>query len=1144
MNSADPPNPRTSSSRAALHKRPLVWVLLISLGVLPLLAYFWKTRPLRLLTDGETIRTSESQASPRDVLWQPPVPLAGVLNTSNEDYEPRLSWDGSTLYFVRGKAGGNADLYTSRRTPSGWSSPEPLDAINSDGDELGPEPSKDDRSLYFYSDRSGGSGGYDLWVTVRDDSGWQPPVNLGAAINSEWNDYGPALSPDGQRLYWSSNRPRGEEPAPDSQAWPATVREQIYRRTYDIYSVRLNASEQAAEPLVAVNTPYNDGAPCVSPLGDFLYFSSDRPGGAGGFDLYRLRRLDGQWGPLERLGDGINTPANELDPALWQLGYALIFASDRPLNPKTQSTAATQRAVDGLLPAPDYNLFHTVSREVYRVSEARPLNLDWAAILRALRANLWWLLAGLLALLLLLLGGKALRDPRLSLLTRCLLASLMLHFLIMLATSFWQVTVGILGEMRRPGSIRVHLATGDVQQSLAAQIHASFATVDMPETAPLAIRAFQQPPIPLPSRSPPEADPAPLAEAPVLSNPPITYLSVSVPSPARTTAQPLPLVRPLRARDAAVSDPLDLAIPAPAMRRAPAADESPVDPLATVDLDRTAPAQPAPLRRELPLPSRQPDAPAAPPSTLPPPAHVDAQPVLAATSFAQPTRVHSARSALVPNRQADPLEALDLAVPGAPAPKTVDEPVASAPPIPTPIDRAERTTASRQQALPLPTAPTANPPRALKSLEMPSIAISPTEASLPPWTAAPASPLVHAKDLSRTLLTPTPLAPLPLELPTPQAVDPAPKPLAQRDPAVRPRVLEKRGGSPKTEAAVQAALAWLAKHQEADGGWDGAGFGQRCDCDGAGEYAARMAMTGLATLCFLGAGHMQTAEGPYRETVANALEWILQHAGEDGDLRSAETMYSHGIATIALSEALAMTGERKLSQAAQAAVNFIVKARNRRVGGWRYEPGQEGDTSVLGWQVMALHSARGAGLEVPDTAWRNARAYLERAERKERPGAYAYRPGQRATVSMTAEGAFVHEVLGLEVDDRRSENSAGILLRHLPDWGREVNTYYWYYATLVLFHQQNEAWKTWNQALTGTLLAAQRKDGCASGSWDPDGEWAPVGGRIYQTALCTLMLEVYYRYLPMYASGQIPDSQPSESEGVAENRPSTAPVEP
>jgi hypothetical protein len=226
-------------------------------------------------------------------------------------------------------------------------------------------------------------------------------------------------------------------------------------------------------------------------------------------------------------------------------------------------------------------------------------------------------------------------------------------------------------------------------------------------------------------------------------------------------------------------------------------------------------------------------------------------------------------------------------------------------------------------------------------------------------------------------------------------------------------------------------------------------------------------------------------------------------------------MYSHGIAAIALAEAYGMTRDPALYDRVAGAVGFISAARNRRSGGWRYAPRESGDTSVLGWQVMALASARRAGIDVPQQALKSAEAWLEQVEAE--PGLYAYRPGEPVTPTMTAEAMFVRQLLGTPPDDPRLRISERFISQQLPDWEEQLNTYNWYYTTLALFHQRSSHWPPWNTALTRELLDHQHTTGARAGSWDPDGAWAAVGGRVYQTAICTLMLEVYYRYLPMYS---------------------------
>ncbi|MCH7873580.1 MAG: PD40 domain-containing protein, partial [Planctomycetes bacterium] len=114
----------------------------------------------QFFTDADTIKQPRAEAPLRDILWQPPVKLPELINAETNVYEPRVSWDGLTLFFVRGKPGQNSDIYYCTRTPDGWTDPQPLEAVNSEEDDLGPEPSADGQSLYFYSNREGTLGGH------------------------------------------------------------------------------------------------------------------------------------------------------------------------------------------------------------------------------------------------------------------------------------------------------------------------------------------------------------------------------------------------------------------------------------------------------------------------------------------------------------------------------------------------------------------------------------------------------------------------------------------------------------------------------------------------------------------------------------------------------------------------------------------------------------------------------------------------------------------------------------------------------------------------------------------------------------------------------------------------------------------------
>lgn len=342
--------------------------------------------------------------------------------------------------------------------------------------------------------------------------------------------------------------------------------------------------------------------------------------------------------------------------------------------------------------------------------------------------------------------------------------------------------------------------------------------------------------------------------------------------------------------------------------------------------------------------------------------------------------------------------------------------------------------------------------------------------------------------------------------------------LAARDPRVRVEMVKKEGGTTLTEAAVARGLRWLSMHQQPDGSWSLHRFHRRrgCNCSGSG-IPCDSAGTSLALFPFLGAGQTHLV-GRYRDTVSGGLRWLIENQKADGDLRAGSTgnsgMYAHGQATIVLCEAYLMTGDEQLKDPAQRAVDFIVDAQHEG-GGWRYHPGQAGDTSVLGWQLMALQSARAAGLAVPEETFGLANNYLDTVARNG-GSLYSYQPRQGPTAPMTAEALLCRMYLGWRRDDPGVREGVEWLLdEHMPS-KRDVNIYYWYYGTQTMHHFGGKQWDRWNFRMREILVESQRRDGHAAGSWDPRGPHAGAGGRIYMTALAVCSLEVYYRHLPIF----------------------------
>lgn len=331
------------------------------------------------------------------------------------------------------------------------------------------------------------------------------------------------------------------------------------------------------------------------------------------------------------------------------------------------------------------------------------------------------------------------------------------------------------------------------------------------------------------------------------------------------------------------------------------------------------------------------------------------------------------------------------------------------------------------------------------------------------------------------------------------------------------------GGTRQSERAVAAALNWLARHQMADGSWSLDGFQVCCQegtCSGPGSHKANSAGTAFGLLPFLAAGQTQETQGPYQRTIYNGLRWMIANQKPDGDLRCGSNMYAHGLATIALCEAYGMTGDSYVRQAAQAACNFIITAQNKETGGWRYVPNSDGDTSVVGWQLMALKSGHMAGLTIDNGAFDRTRKWLTLVGGSSSSQAgFSYTPDQPSTAPMTAVGLLCSQYLGAHRDDPKMVSGSAYLMQHPPGTGGR-NLYYWYYATQVMHNLAGPDWDTWNRKMRRVLIDSQDKEGCAAGSWDPakpgNDAWGDQGGRVMMTSLAALTLEVYYRYLPLY----------------------------
>jgi hypothetical protein len=358
--------------------------------------------------------------------------------------------------------------------------------------------------------------------------------------------------------------------------------------------------------------------------------------------------------------------------------------------------------------------------------------------------------------------------------------------------------------------------------------------------------------------------------------------------------------------------------------------------------------------------------------------------------------------------------------------------------------------------------------------------------------------------------------------------------LNSRSLASKSEMLEKFGGTAASEKSVALALNWFAAHQvritgPKAGVWSfNHNIATRKPSTGQGEFAdSTNAATALALLPFLGAGQTHL-EGKYKETVKLGLAALIRSMElkvEDGlpcgswhERRG--NMYSHGLATIAICEAYAMTRDPDLLQPAQLSLNYILACQDPRGGGWRYGKQQAGDTSVVGWCLMGLKSGRMGNLSVPPASFVKANNFLDLVS-TDNGAFYGYTgpvPDRNAT--MTSVGLLCRMYLGWPKDHPGMQEGIKFLSATGPNL---ENLYYTYYATQIMRHHGGEAWEQWNKKLRDSLIAQQVTEGTDAGSWEPKGPHSREGGRLYQTALATMILEVYYRHLPLYSDKSLED---------------------
>ena len=345
-----------------------------------------------------------------------------------------------------------------------------------------------------------------------------------------------------------------------------------------------------------------------------------------------------------------------------------------------------------------------------------------------------------------------------------------------------------------------------------------------------------------------------------------------------------------------------------------------------------------------------------------------------------------------------------------------------------------------------------------------------------------------------------------------------------RDAESRAAIAAARGGTPESEAAVEAGLRWIVEHQNysADGGWS---FELTCNqCRNSGRSQSDNAATGLSLMALIGAGYTHR-EGPYQENVQRGLDSLIyfqnkrksEFGGPFVDV-SGEGMYTHAICTIAIAEAYAMTQDPKLKEPLELAHQYILNAQHKK-GGWRYRPNKPGDMLITGWQVMALKSLERCGIETPNEVYDRTIAFVESLEQSSGTH-YRYVEAEPQSRDVpTAVGLLNQMYLQWPQDHPSLQNGASLLVDQRVS---KNDIYFNFYTTLLLHHLQHESWDYWNEAVRERLIRTQATRGHEAGSWHFKHKHGDVGGRLYTTAMAVMTLEVYYRYSPLFGWKETP----------------------
>ena len=967
---------------------------------------------------GNTIDVEENKV--RRILWQDPkqnlfsertiapdAEEADSINAANYRLEATFSPNGTSMVFVRPTNDDRGtDLFLSVWNGRTWSVPEPIGELNSQKSERGPAFSRDGSFLYFSSNREGGKGGYDIYVSRNEGIRWSAAQLLNETINTLKDELGPAPSEDGQRLFFSSNRKGDKNDIYVARKVTDSDPSETPEVTEKVFPFPIFSDVEAVND---INSESEDLQASLTRRGNHIFLASDRDRDQEkGFSVYLSRVVNGQEFPPEKIDLYMET-SDATDPAIRMEGFDLLFSTDLNVEESIENDDSKR-----------YRLYRSTTREVFGFTDLT----SWEKFKELMNKIIWWILLAIAALIGLIYLLEHWRDIS-TLYHKCLAGSAIIHLLVLLLMMVWLISKEFSsgGEIQAP----------EIAISIDALAQEELALESTPEEVQVAESSVAL----LTDKL--ESD----FKIPVLEPQKNIKTNPIVASTSKTS-----LITDVRAskENAATTD-------------EPLTNPKNITPILVTLPETLLPEPESPeLDERDPVEAQKVVEPANPLTDL-----------FRPTEFVPQVETEKTNEkAELTNAASESSTETDQIEPGDATAETKDTEGE--------LIVAHRGLEAKDQAPPLDGSGTL----ASLSLKLPG-------------SDPETDPLLPGK----------------LETPK-KSIDPNAFTKIMRKQRGRPSLetIEQLGGSDATERAILNALEWLSRNQEPNGRWDTKKHG--------GNGAYDMASTGLALLCYYGWGASHNAGGKYRNNVRKGIEWLVSQQKENGDLRGGGRMYCHGIAAIALCEAYGVSKDEKLREPAEKAINLILTAQSPTKGGWRYDvrPG-DSDTSVTGWQYMALHSALMAGIEIEEKVFTNAQRWFDHAGGGRNGGMYGYTGPEKNKPAMVATGMFCRQLdLAAPTEPRMAESAEILKMRQINV--RNPDYYYLYYGTLALYQHQGPIWTDWNERIKETLPLLQKKNGSEKGSWDNSAAHAAAGGRVVSTTLATLSLEVYYRLLPMY----------------------------